>query len=261
MGTIIPLAAFSDNYVWAIRAGDRVVVVDPGDDEPVAGYLARERATLAAILVTHHHPDHTGGIADLLRERSVPVIGPGREAIPGRTLAVGGGDRVDVPGIGLPLEVLDVPGHTSGHIAFVGRDAGWGSPVLFCGDTLFAAGCGRLFEGTADQMWASLSALAALPAETRVFCAHEYTLANLRFASAVEPANPAIAERAARERAKRERGLPTLPSILAEELATNPFLRCACPEVAASAAHRAGVPPEDAVAVFAALRAWKNAFG
>ncbi len=260
MVSIIPLAAFSDNYVWAIRAGDRVVVVDPGDDEPVAAYLAREGATLSAILVTHHHPDHTGGIADLLRDRSVPVIGPARETIPGRTLAVGDGDRVDVPGIGLPLEVLEVPGHTAGHVAFVGRDPGWGSPVLFCGDTLFAGGCGRLFEGTADQMWASLSALAALPGETRVFCAHEYTLANLRFAGAVEPANRAIAERVGREQAKRERGLPTLPSTIAEERRTNPFLRVAEPQVRATAEARANRTLAGDAAVFGALREWKNAF-
>lgn len=260
MLSIIPLEAFSDNYVWAIRAGERVVVVDPGDDEPVAEYLAREGATLSAILVTHHHPDHTGGIADLLRGRSVPVIGPAREAIPGRTLAVGDGDRFDVPGIGLPLEVLDVPGHTAGHVAFVGRDAGWGSPVLFCGDTLFAGGCGRLFEGTADQMWASLSALAALPGETRVFCAHEYTLANLRFAGAVEPANRAIADRVGREQAKRERGLPTLPSTIAEERRTNPFLRVAEPQVRAIAEARADRKLAGDAAVFGALREWKNAF-
>lgn len=260
MLSIIPLEAFSDNYVWAIRAGERVVVVDPGDDEPVAEYLAREGATLSAILVTHHHPDHTGGIADLLRGRSVPVIGPAREAIPGRTLAVGDGDRFDVPGIGLPLEVVDVPGHTAGHVAFVGRDAGWGSPVLFCGDTLFAGGCGRLFEGTADQMWASLSALAALPGETRVFCAHEYTLANLRFAGAVEPANRAIADRVGREQAKRERGLPTLPSTIAEERRTNPFLRVAEPQVRAIAEARADRKLAGDAAVFGALREWKNAF-
>ncbi len=260
MVSIIPLEAFSDNYVWAIRAGERVVVVDPGDDEPVAEYLAREGATLSAILVTHHHPDHTGGIADLLRGRSVPVIGPAREAIPGRTLAVGDGDRFDVPGIGLPLEVVDVPGHTAGHVAFVGRDAGWGSPVLFCGDTLFAGGCGRLFEGTADQMWASLSALAALPGETRVFCAHEYTLANLRFAGAVEPANRAIADRVGREQAKRERGLPTLPSTIAEERRTNPFLRVAEPQVRAIAEARADRKLAGDAAVFGALREWKNAF-
>ena len=260
MVAIIPLEAFSDNYVWAIRAGDRVAVVDPGDDEPVAEYLARERLTLSAILVTHHHPDHTGGIADLVRDRNVPVIGPAREAIPGRTLAVGDGDRFDVPGIGLPLEVLDVPGHTAGHVAFVGRDPGWGPPVLFCGDTLFAAGCGRLFEGTADQMWASLTSLAALPGDTRVFCAHEYTLANLRFAGAVEPANPAIAERIGRERAKRERGLPTLPTTIAEERRTNPFLRVAEPEVRAIAEARAGRKLAGDAAVFGALREWKNAF-
>jgi len=260
MVAIIPLAAFSDNYVWTIREGDRVAVVDPGDDEPVADYLARERATLSAILVTHHHPDHTGGILDLVRDRPVPVIGPVREAIPGRTLAVGGGDRFDVPGIGLALDVIDVPGHTAGHVAFVGRDAGWGAPVAFCGDTLFAAGCGRLFEGTADQMWASLSALAALPGETRVFCAHEYTLANLRFAGAVEPANPAIAERITREQARRDRGLPTLPSTIAEERRTNPFLRVGEPQVRAIAEARAGRKLAGDAAVFGALRDWKNAF-
>ena len=254
------MPAFSDNYVWAIRAGDRVAVVDPGDDEPVAAWLERERASLCAILVTHHHPDHTGGIADLVRAHPVPVIGPAREAIPARTLAVGGGDRVEVPGLGLPLEVLDVPGHTAGHVAYVGRGEGWGTPVVFCGDTLFAAGCGRLFEGTADQMWTSLSALAALPGETRVYCAHEYTLANLRFAAAVEPANPAIAERTARERAKRDRGLPTVPSTIAEELETNPFLRAGEAAVRAVAEARAGRRLEGGAAVFGALRDWKNAF-
>ena len=260
MPAIIPLPAFSDNYVWAIRAGDRAAVVDPGDDEPVAAWLARERASLCAILVTHHHPDHTGGIADLVRTHPVPVIGPAREAIPARTLAVGGGDRFEVPGLGLPLEVLDVPGHTAGHVAYAGRGADWGTPVVFCGDTLFAAGCGRLFEGTADQMWTSLSALAALPGETRVYCAHEYTLANLRFAAAVEPANPAIAERTARERAKRDRGLPTVPSTIAEELATNPFLRAREAAVRAVAEARAGRRLEGDAAVFGALRDWKNAF-
>jgi hydroxyacylglutathione hydrolase len=258
MVSIIPLAAFSDNYVWAIRAGDRVVVVDPGDDEPVAGYLARERATLAAISSPTTIRTTPAASPTSCAERAGDR--PGRESIPGRTLAVGGGDRVDVPGIGLQFDVLDVPGHTSGHIAFVGRDAGWGSPVLFCGDTLFAAGCGRLFEGTADQMWASLSALAALPAETRVFCAHEYTIANLRFAGAVEPANPEIAERVARERAKRERGLPTLPSTIAEERRTNPFLRVADPQVRAIAEAQAGRKLAGDAEVFRALRDWKNAF-
>lgn len=260
MPAIIPLAAFSDNYIWAIREGVRAAVVDPGDAAPVRAFLDRERIALSAILVTHHHGDHTGGIVDLLRDRAVPVIGPAREAIPGRTLAVGDGARVEVPGLGLMLDVLDIPGHTAGHVAFVGRDAAWGGPVLFCGDTLFAAGCGRLFEGTAGEMWRSLSALAALPDDTRVYCGHEYTLANLRFAAAVEPSNPAVAERAARERAKRDHGLPTLPSTIAEERRTNPFLRAREARVRAVAEAHAGRRLARDADVFAALRDWKNAF-
>ncbi|MEO8484989.1 MAG: hydroxyacylglutathione hydrolase [Betaproteobacteria bacterium] len=260
MPAIIPLAAFTDNYVWVIRDAGLAAVVDPGDAAPVEEWLARERVTLSAILVTHHHRDHTGGIADLVRERAVPVIGPSREAIPARTQAVREGDRFTLPGMALSLDVLDIPGHTAGHVAFVGRDAGWGSPVLFCGDTLFAAGCGRVFEGTPSEMWRSLSTLAALPGETRVFCGHEYTLANLRFAGAVEPGNPAIAARVVREQAKRDRGEPTLPSTIADERATNPFLRAGEPQVRAMAEGRAGRKIAGAVEVFAALREWKNAF-
>lgn len=259
MPQIIPLPAFTDNYVWAIRDGGRAAVVDPGDAAPVREWLEREGVALAAILVTHHHRDHTGGIVDLLRDAPVPVIGPAREAIPGRTLAVGEGDRVELPGLALSLDVLDIPGHTAGHVAFVGRGEAWGGPIVFCGDTLFAGGCGRVFEGTPGQMWASLCALAALPGDTRVCCGHEYTLANLRFAAAVEPQRPAIAERIAREGAKRERGLPTLPSTIAEERATNPFLRAREPQVRAIAEARSGHPLADDVAVFAALREWKNA--
>lgn len=259
MPQIIPLPAFTDNYVWAIREGDRAAVVDPGDAVPVRDWLRREGVALAAILVTHHHRDHTGGIVDLLRDAPVPVIGPAREAIPGRTRAVAEGDRFDLPGIGLPLEVLDIPGHTAGHVAFFGRGAAWGGPIVFCGDTLFAGGCGRVFEGTPREMWASLCALAALPGDTRVCCGHEYTLANLRFASAVEPGHPEIVERAARESAKRARGLPTLPSTIAEERATNPFLRAREPRVRAVAEARSGHPLADDAAVFAALREWKNA--
>lgn len=253
------MAAFTDNYVWAIRDGGRAAVVDPGDAAPVRDWLAREGVALAAILVTHHHRDHTGGVVELVREAAVPVIGPAREAIPARTLAVGGGDAVDLPGMGLALDVLDIPGHTAGHIAFVGRGDAWGGPVVFCGDTLFAAGCGKVFEGTPAQMWASLSALAALPGETRVYCGHEYTLSNLRFAAAVEPRNPDIVDRAAREQAKRDRGWPTLPSTIAEERRTNPFLRAGEPKVREIAEARAGRRLEDAASVFAALREWKNA--
>ncbi len=259
MAAIIPIPAFSDNYIWLLREGARAVVVDPGDAVPVRAYLEREGLRLAAILVTHHHGDHVGGVAALAATGDVPVLGPAREAIPGRTHALTDGSDVPLPGFAASLRVLDVPGHTAGHIAYAGELDG--GPVAFVGDTLFAAGCGRLFEGTAAQMAASLARLAALPPATRIYCAHEYTLANLRFARAVEPGNAALAEREARERARREHGLPTLPSILADELATNPFLRTAGPEVAASAARRAGVPLADPVAVFATLRTWKNAFG
>ena len=260
MPAIIPLAAFTDNYVWAIREGDRAAVVDPGDAAPVRAWLDDEGVSLTAILVTHHHRDHTGGIVDLVRDRALPVIGPAREAIPARTRAVAQADRFTIPGLDLELDVLDIPGHTAGHVAFLGRDGTWGAPALFCGDTLFAAGCGRLFEGTPEQMWRSLSALATLPGDTRVYCGHEYTLANLRFAAAVEPANPAIATRLAREQAKRDRGVPTLPPPRADERATNPFLRAAEPGVRGVAEARAGRKLVDAVAVFAALREWKNAF-
>ena len=260
MPAIIPLAAFTDNYVWAIREGDRAAVVDPGDAAPVRAWLDDAGVSLTAILVTHHHRDHTGGIVELVSDRAVPVVGPAREAIPARTLAVAQGDRFTIPGLDLDLDVLDIPGHTAGHVAFFGQGDAWGAPALFCGDTLFAAGCGRLFEGTPAEMWRSLSALAALPGDTRVYCGHEYTLANLRFAAAVEPGNPAIASRTVREQAKRDRGVPTLPSTLAEERATNPFLRAGEPGVRGVAEARAGRKLGDAVAVFAALREWKNAF-
>ena len=260
MPAIIPLAAFTDNYVWAIREGDRAAVVDPGDAAPVEAWLAAERVALSAILVTHHHRDHTGGIIDLVRERAVPVIGPAREAIPARTRGVREGDRFAIPGMTHELDVLDIPGHTAGHVAFVGRGRSWGAPVLFCGDTLFAAGCGRLFEGTPDEMWHSLSSLAALADDTRVYCGHEYTVANLRFAAAVEPGNAAIGERVARAQATRARGEPTLPSTIADERATNPFLRAGEPQVRAIAEARSGHKLAGEVAVFAALREWKNAF-
>lgn len=260
MPAIIPLPAFSDNYIWAIRAGDRAVVVDPGDEGPVESWLERERVELVAILVTHHHPDHTGGVAALARGRPITVFGPARESIPACTRPVGGGERIVLPGMALSLEVVDVPGHTAGHVAYVGSRRDWGDPVLFCGDTLFAGGCGRLFEGTAEVMHASLAKLAALAPDTRVYCAHEYTIANLRFAAAVEPGNPGIAARVERELAKREAGLPTVPSTLADEAATNPFLRARVPAVAAAAVARAGHALDGEVGVFAALRAWKNVF-
>lgn len=258
MPAIIPIPAFSDNYIWLIRDGPNAAVVDPGDAGPVLACLDREGLALTAIVNTHHHGDHVGGNVGLLARGAVPVFGPAREVIPGRTQALSEGDEITVPGIGMKLAVLDVPGHTAGHIAYVG--ACDGRPVAFVGDTLFAGGCGRLFEGTPAQMVASLGKLAALDRETRVYCAHEYTLANLRFASAVEPGNAALAERVARDQRKRDRGEPTVPSTIADERATNPFLRTAEPGVFAAAQAHAGRPLGSAVDAFAVLREWKNGF-
>ena len=258
MASIIPIPAFADNYIWLIREGSRAAVVDPGDAAPVAAYLDANGVALTAIVNTHHHGDHVGGNRDLLARWPCPVFGPAHEAIPGRTRALVEGDHVDVPGVGVALDVLDVPGHTAGHIAYVGDVDG--APTVFCGDTLFAAGCGRLFEGTPAQMWSSLGKLAALDPATRAYCAHEYTLANLRFAHAVEPGNRAVDERAAREQAKRDRGEPTVPTTIADERATNPFLRAAEPAVRAAAEAHVGHALPDVVATFAELRAWKNDF-
>lgn len=258
MAAIIPIPAFSDNYIWLLRDGGSAAVVDPGDAAPVLGYLEREGLELTAILCTHHHDDHVGGNADLLVRFPVPVFGPAKEKIPGRTRALAQGDEIVVPGVGLRLAVLDVPGHTAGHVACVGTCDG--RRVAFVGDTLFAGGCGRVFEGTPAQMADSLGKLAALDPATEVYCAHEYTLANLRFAAVVEPTSTALVERAARERRKRDRGLPTVPSTIADELATNPFLRAAEPAVFAAAQAHAGRPLADAVDSFAVLREWKNGF-
>ena len=257
MPTIIPIPAFTDNYIWLIVQGGQAAVVDPGDAAPVLAYLAHERLTLAAILNTHHHGDHVGGNRALLEHAAVPVFGPAGESIPGCTHPLREGDRIVVPGIGVELSVLDVPGHTAGHIAYAGDVDG---PVVFCGDTLFAGGCGRLFEGTAAEMWTSLQKLAALPPDTRAYCAHEYTLANLRFARAVEPDSGALAARIARDAATRGAGRPTVPSTIADELATNPFLRADEPSVRRAAEAHAGAPLPGPVASFAALRQWKNDF-
>ena len=254
MPTIIPIPAFVDNYIWLVREGSAGAVVDPGDAAPVFAYLQREGITLTAIIATHHHGDHVGGIRDLTARWPVPVYGPASEAIPGRTQALVEGDAIVVPGIGLPLSTLDIPGHTAGHIALVGQD------LVFCGDTLFAAGCGRLFEGTPAQMVASLGKLAALPETTRIYCGHEYTLSNLRFALAVEPDSAALRDRQARAQAMRAAGVPTLPTMIAEERATNPFLRVHDPSIRAAVERRAGRALDGPVALFAELRAWKNSF-
>lgn len=251
---LVALKAFRDNYIWTLTDGEQACVVDPGEARPVLDFLQANAIRLCAILNTHHHHDHVGGNADLLKHFPVPVYGPRSENIAEVSVPVGENDRVEIAALGLRFEVLDIPGHTAGHVAYY--DANY----LFCGDTLFACGCGRLFEGTAQQMSASLAKLAALPASTSVCCGHEYTLANIAFARAVEPDNQALSARAERERGKIEAGLPTLPASLAEEHQTNPFLRCDQPAVVEAAEGYIGHQIDDAVAVFAALREWKNNF-
>ncbi|MDE2080823.1 MAG: hydroxyacylglutathione hydrolase [Burkholderiales bacterium] len=261
---LIALPAFADNYIWMLHDGARAVVVDPGDSAPVLAALDQQRLTLAGILVTHHHADHVGGVTALRPRLQGPVWGPAHETIPTPVVPLAEGDRIEV--LGLQFRVLDVPGHTAGHIAYVQTDTDGAAgapdaqaPLLFCGDTLFSAGCGRLFEGTPAQMRHSLAKLAALPGPTRVCCTHEYTLSNLRFAAAVEPANARRAEYEQACRALREAGHPTLPSSIALERQINPFLRCAEPAVVA-AARAAGATADDEVSVLAALREWKNRF-
>ncbi len=253
--TIEPIPAFDDNYIWLIAEppSPRVAVVDPGDADPVIDLLDARALELAAILITHHHGDHTGGVAEL-RERwpEVAVIAPEDPRIRHATRRVGDGDRVGLPGLATPYEVLAVPGHTATHIAYLGAGA------LFCGDTLFAGGCGRVFDGTFEDLAASLRRIASLPGSTRCYCAHEYTLANLGFAQWVEPASPALAEREAHAQRLRSAGEPTVPSTLDLELATNPFLRTAEPDVIAAAEGFAGGPLADSTAVFTALRRWKD---
>jgi hydroxyacylglutathione hydrolase len=254
---LVALSAFVDNYIWMLHDGARAVVVDPGEAAPVLFALDELALALVGILVTHHHGDHIGGIDELRDQLHGPVWGPRRESIPQPYTPLDDGDHIEA--LGLDFEVIDVPGHTAGHIAYYAAQAP-DAPILFCGDTLFSCGCGRLFEGTAAQMHASLGRLAALPGSTRVCCAHEYTLANLRFALAVEPGNTDLQDYAARCQDLRARGEATLPSSMALERRTNPFLRCAEPVVARRARGH-GAASDDPVAVFAALRAWKNGFG
>jgi hydroxyacylglutathione hydrolase len=256
---VLAVPAFKDNYLWLVHDGQHAAVVDPGDAAPILAALDHHHLTLTAILLTHHHADHIGGVKALLELANVPVFGPANDGIDAVTIPLAQGDLVTVPGLDLQLQVLDVPGHTLGHIAYTG-DLG-GENVLFCGDTLFGAGCGRLFEGSPAQMADSLGKLAALPESTRVYCAHEYTLSNLRFAAAVEPGNGAIAERTERDSASRQRGEATIPSTIGLEKATNPFLRYQEPAIARQLVQEGKLRPNaQPLDVFAALREWKNTF-
>lgn len=245
------IPAFKDNYIWLLTQGKRAYVVDPGDAAPVQARLEADGLDLEGILITHYHPDHQGGVAELAAQWPVKVYAPGNESITGRTHPLLGGESIDV--LGQRVQVMAVPGHTLGHLAYYAEGR------LFCGDTLFGAGCGRLFEGSPEQMSTSLDSIAALPDSTLIYCAHEYTQMNLPFALAVEPENQAVQARAARVAALRAAGHATVPLTLSEEVATNPFLRCTQPTVVQAALrHEAG--DSSKVAVFAAIRSWRNNF-
>lgn len=254
---LIPLPAFQDNYLWLLHDGHRALVVDPGDAQPVLSFLERNELQLEAILVTHHHADHVGGVDAVRDATGARVYGPARERIPEPLTRLAEGDAITV--LGLRFEVIDVPGHTAGHIAYYCPQVD-GVPLLFCGDTLFSGGCGRLFEGTPEQMLASLEKLSSLPGSTRVCCTHEYTLSNLRFARAVEPDNADLIHYIERCEALRARSQPTLPSTIEQEKRINPFLRTRMAGVAEAARRHDPAAPQDEVAVFAAIRQWKNEF-
>ena len=251
MFEILLIPAFKDNYIWLLVRDGRAAVVDPGDAAPVMAQLEALQLRLETILITHHHADHQGGVAELVERWHPRVFGPAEESITGCTDPLSGGETIDV--LGERVAVLPVGGHTRGHIAY------YVPGVLFCGDTLFGAGCGRLFEGTPAQMSASLGRLAALPDDTLVYCAHEYTEANLRFALDVEPDNAALRARVERVAALRAAGRSSVPSTLGEEKATNPFLRCSEPAVVEAALAHAAVDTSQ-VAIFAAIRGWRNSF-
>ncbi|MBB3168613.1 hydroxyacylglutathione hydrolase [Simiduia aestuariiviva] len=256
---LTPIPAFTDNYIWALSDGRHCWVVDPGDAEPVEQWLAARGLPLTGILITHHHADHIGGVDALQRNRAnLPIYGPQTPKIPQVTQVVSPAAPVSIGP--WQLEVLNVPAHTLDHIAYF-LPADTEQPgALFCGDTLFAAGCGRLFEGTADQLHQALAQFKALPPATLICCAHEYTLANLAFAKAVEPENPNIDIRITQEQCKRAAGLPTLPSTLALELDTNPFLRTQSPDVIANVSAHSNQSLDEPIATMGALRRWKDNF-
>ncbi len=252
-----PIPAFADNYLWLLskRDFDRIACVDPGDAYPIMRAVVNRHATLDSILLTHHHSDHIGGVPELVAEfPQVRVIAPDDSRIPHVTEVVSEGDIVTIPCLDVSFQVIEVPGHTRSHIAYCGDGK------LFCGDTVFACGCGRLFEGTASQMYHSLNKIMSLPDDTEIYCAHEYTLSNIRFAKQVEPNNPYLLERERTEAEKRARNQPTVPSALSLEKKTNPFLRCDQPAVVAAASRFSGNDSDNCLEVFATIRGWKDQF-
>ncbi len=252
--TIFPIPAFEDNYIWIVHNGKFALVVDPGDAVPVIDYLEKHQLKLLAIVITHHHRDHTGGIQDLVELYNTPVYGPRLEKIPCLTHALGEGDVVEFDQLNFRMKVIDVPGHTLGHIAYLWQGG------MFCGDTLFTCGCGKLFEGTAAQLHHSLQKLAEQPDSTLVYCTHEYTELNLPFALNCDPGNSILIQRAADTHALRAQNKPTLPSTLGMEKATNPFLRCTETEIISQIEQHYGIklPANDELATFTAMRKWRD---
>ncbi|MBY0474556.1 MAG: hydroxyacylglutathione hydrolase [Nitrosomonas sp.] len=257
MLNIHPVHAFKDNYIWVVHNQNYAVAIDPGITAPVIEYLQLNKLQLCAILITHHHNDHTGGIAGLIQRFDIPVYGPNNELITAITNPVQQNDIVNLPDISLNLTVLDTPGHTRGHIAYYGPDP-W--DMLFCGDTLFSCGCGRIFEGSAAQLYQSLQKISQLPDATLIYCAHEYTLGNIAFAKAVDPENKKLNEFAITAQESHHKNMPTIPTTLALEKAINPFLRCEHQSIINSAQNYSKQQLQNPVDVFAVLREWKNKF-
>lgn len=258
--SIWAIPALHDNYIWAIQRDNSIVIVDPGEASAVLPVLESQSLELSAVLVTHHHWDHVGGLREILRTHPVPVYGPAvdLQRVPQITRGLQSGDHIHLEDVELALDILEVPGHTLDHIAYFGEFEG--KPIIFCGDTLFSAGCGRLFEGDPPTMHNSLQKLAALPADTAVYCTHEYTEANLTFAENVEPDNPQINIQRDKVRALRNENKPSLPSTIGRELEINPFMRCDQPAVQQAAEAFAGHPLSSQADTFAAIRKWKDNF-
>lgn len=249
------IPAFADNYIWALIQGNNCVLVDPGDARGPLEFLQSHRLRLTGLLLTHHHADHIGGVEEILDAHPAPSWGPDDERMPGQSNIVRHGDRVQLPKLDLEFSVLETPGHTRSHIVFHGHG------LLFPGDTLFSAGCGRLFEGTAEQMQLSLDRIMALPDDTRFYCAHEYTRDNCRFARQVEPDNPDLQARIEEVRTLRQAGQITLPDTLGRDRRINPFLRTRERTVIEAARRREPLPDERPETVFGVIRRWKDSFG
>jgi len=257
---VTPIRAFHDNYLWLFRqSGSRECgIVDPGDADPILHYLQEHDLELKAILITHHHADHTGGIQQLLEHYDAPVYGPSSPNIPEVTDPLDENDNISV--LSEEFQIIKIPGHTLDHIAYYAPKSSYRKPVLFCGDTLFAGGCGRVFEGTHTMMHNSLQKLARLDPDTHVYCAHEYTMANLNFAKAVLPENKPLSDRISVEQKKRDQDIPTVPTSIRVELDTNPFLRCHEQELVNAASQHTGRNISSPEEVFAVIRDWKDSF-